>query len=109
MFCSVDLRGGMPCVDGVLFGRQAEAVEAHRVHHRFAAHPLEAADDVGGRVTFGMADVQAVAAGVRKHVEHVHFRAGRQPRRGERAVLFPITLPLRLDDGGVVAGHSVIC
>ena len=42
---------------GVLFGGQAEGVPAHRVHHARAPHPLEAADDVGGGVALGVADV----------------------------------------------------
>ena len=73
MFLSVWLRGVLAGFDGVLFGGQAEGVEAHRVHHALALHPAAAADDVGGRVAFGMADVQAVAAGIGEHVEHVEL------------------------------------
>ena len=58
---------------GMLLGRQAEGVPAHRMQHALAPHPLIAADDVGGRLPFGMADVQAVAAGIGEHVEDVEF------------------------------------
>ena len=60
-------------LDRVFLGRQAERVEAHRVHHALALHPCGAADDVGGRVALGMAYVEAVAAGVGEHVEHVEL------------------------------------
>jgi hypothetical protein len=63
-------------LDGVLLGGQAERVVAHRVEHVVAGHALVAADDVGGGVTFRVADVQAGAARVGKHVEHVVFRLG---------------------------------
>ena len=99
---------GLPVADRVLFGRQAERVEAHRVHHAPALHPGRAAHDVGRRVSFGMPDVQPVAAGVGEHVERVELLRARlrQPRRGKRLVLLPIRLPLGLDRGVVVAGHG---
>ena len=73
MFFSVVIRGWRAGLLGVLLGRQAEGVPAHRVHHAAAPHPLIAADDVGGRVALGMADVQPVAAGVGEHVEDVEL------------------------------------
>ena len=94
--------------DGVLFGGQAEGIEAHRVHHARAAHPLEPRHDVGGRVALRVADVQAVAAGIGKHVEDVPLAAGRQSRRGEGVVRLPPGLPLRFDAGRLVAGHGGI-
>ena len=102
--CHPRVRAGL---DGVLLGGQAEGVAAHRVQDALAAHPREAADDVGRRVALGMADVQPVAAGVGEHVEHVELLAAsrRHVRRPERLVLVPIALPLGLDRGGVVAGH----
>ena len=90
---------------GVLFGGQAEGVPAHRVHHALAPHPAIAADDVGGGVALGMADVQAVAAGIGEHVQDVAFGPCRQPGDGEGAVRLPVLLPLGLDDGGIVTGH----
>ncbi len=91
---------------GVLLGRQAEGVPAHRVHHALAVHPGVAADNVGSRLPLGMAHVQPVAAGIREHIQHVELLARGQPRRGERALHFPVLLPLGLDECRVVAGHE---
>ena len=92
--------------DGVLFGGEAEGVEAHRMDHALALHAGGAGDDVGGGVALGMADVEAVAAGVGEHVERVELAAGAGHfGRGEGLVVVPVLLPLGLDGGGVVAGH----
>ena len=91
----------------VLLGGQAEGVEAHRVHDGLALHAGRAGDDVGGRVALGMADVEAVAAGVGEHVERVELAAGAGHfGRGKGLVVVPVLLPLGLDGGGVVAGHG---
>ena len=50
MFFSVLHPRVLARLDRVLLGRQAERVEAHRVHHALALHPRGAADDVGRRV-----------------------------------------------------------
>ena len=107
MFCSVLTRGGVSGLDRVLFRRQAEGVEAHRVQHALAVHPREAADDVGRRVPLRMPHVQPAAAGIREHVEHVQLLAARRRhlRRLERLVLVPVALPLGLDRRGGIAGH----
>ena len=47
MFCSVVIARVLAGLDGVLLGRQTERVEAHRVQHVVAGHPLEAGEDVG--------------------------------------------------------------
>ncbi len=60
-------------VDGVLLGGQSERIPAHRVQHVEAAHPLVTAINVRGRVAFGMADVEAGAAGVGEHIEDVEL------------------------------------
>ena len=101
----------------VLLGGQAERVEAHRVQHVEAGHPLVAGVAVGADVPERVTDVQAGARRVREHVLHVQLRragprvagvgqvAGRV-RRVERAVLGPVRLPARLDlvgQGGGVA------
>ncbi len=68
-----------------------------------AAHPLITRHDVGGGVTFRMTDVQAGAAWIRKHVEHVELRFGRIEislawvERVEKLAFVPNRLPLRLD------------
>ena len=57
--------------DGVLFRRQTEGIPAHRMQHVEAAGPAVARQDVRGGVAFRMTDMQARAAGIRKHVEDV--------------------------------------
>ena len=42
---------------GVLFGRQPEGIPAHRVHDASSLHAVIAADDIGGRIPFGVPDV----------------------------------------------------
>ena len=91
------MRAGL---DGVLLGGQAEGVPAHRVQHVEAAHALVAGQDVGGGVAFGMADVQAGAAGIGEHVEDVELRLVGDVGRAEGLVLSPELLPARLDDLG---------
>ena len=58
---------------GVLLGRQAEGVPAHGVHDAIAPDAAVAADDVGGRVALGMADVQPCPAGIGEHVQDVQL------------------------------------
>ncbi len=71
------------------------------------AHPLVAADDVGGRVALGMADVQARPAGVRKHVEDVELGPGGiEVDRAEGLVPLPLGLPLGLDTLRVIRRHG---
>ena len=91
--------------DRMLLRRQAKGVEAHRMHHGRAPHPLEPGHDIGGGVALWVAHVQPIAAGVGEHVEHIRLAARRQPRRGEGAVRVPPGLPLRFDLGRLVAGH----
>jgi len=93
-------------LDRVLFGGQSEGVETHRVQNRFALHPSEPADDVGCRIAFRMPHVQAVAAGVGEHVQHVQLGPGRQVGRLERLVFLPVFLPFRFDQSGIVAWHE---
>ena len=91
---------------GVLLGGQPEGVPAHRVHDAGALHAMVAADDVGGRVALGMADVQAVAAGIGKHVQDVQLAIPGQLRARKCAVFFPELLPFGFDDGRIVARHG---
>ena len=91
---------------GVLLGRQAEGVPAHRVQNALAPHPLEAADDVGGRIAFRVADVQSLPARVGKHVQDVHLLRPRQAWGGEGLVFFPVFLPLGFDNGRIIARHG---
>ena len=97
------MRAGL---DGVLLGGQAEGVPAHRMQHVEAAHAPVAAQDVGGGVAFGMADVQPGPAGIGEHVEDVELRLVGEIGRAEGLVLQPVILPAPLDDLGVVTRHA---
>ena len=100
----------------VLLGRQPEGVEAHRVEHVVAGHPLVAGEHVGTDVPERVADVETVAAGVGEHVQdvelgpsgHLLVALGQQPgrvRRGEGVLPEPALLPAQLDLRG--AGRVV--
>src|SRR4029453_13263398 len=60
--------------DRVLLRRETERVPAHRMQDIESTHALVTRDDIRGSITFGMADMQACAARVGKHVEDVKFR-----------------------------------
>ena len=64
----------LPRRDGVLLGRQAEGVVAHRVQDVEAFEALVARVDVRGDVAQRMPHVQACARRVGEHVEHVELR-----------------------------------
>ncbi len=70
--------GGMLArFDGVLLGGQTERVPAHRMEDIESLQPFVTRDDVGRGVTLGMSDMQAGAARIRKHIEHVILRLRR--------------------------------
>ena len=103
---------------GELLGRQPEGVEAHRVEHVAAGHPLVAAVDVGAGEAQRVADVEPGARRVREHVEHEQLRAAGgdglgvgqrsgRVRRLERAVGVPVLLPAQLDLLGERGGVAV--
>ena len=94
--------------DRMLLGGEAEGVEAHRMHHARAPHPFEPRHDVGGGVALRVADMQAVAAWVREHVEDVSLAARWQAGRGERVVRVPPFLPLWLDPRRLVPWHPAL-
>ena len=68
-----------------------------------ALHPLVAANDIGGRVALGMANMESGPGRIRKHVESVKLRifAARLARIGgaKRAVFGPMALPGGFEDG----------
>ena len=70
------MRGVLAGFDGVLLGGESEGVPTHGVKDVKAVHLFVAADDVGGGVALGVADVESRAAGVREHVENVVLRLG---------------------------------
>ena len=95
-------------LDGRVLGRQAEGVEADGEEDVVAVHAQEAGARVGGRLDVPVADVQ-VARRVGVHREQVVLAAASvsdrsvlvQPRVG------PALLPVRLDDGRLVARHAI--
>ena len=108
-----DVLGGrdrrmLTVLDRELLGGQPERVEAHRVQHVVARHPLEAGEHVGADETERVTDVQSGARRVREHVEHEQLlspgggdlgigqRAG-GVRRLEGVVLVPPVLPAQFD------------
>jgi len=97
----------LPGLDGVLLGRQAERVPAHRAQHVEAAHAPGARHDVCGGVPLGMTDVQTDAGRVREHVEDVALGPAAMARGAERPVLVPVALPAGLDLEMVV-GHVLL-
>src|SRR6516165_10868188 len=50
--------GMSSCFNSILFSGQSESVPTHRVHDVESAHPLVASEDVGGRVSFRVADMK---------------------------------------------------
>src|SRR5450432_1975291 len=68
-------------------------------------HPQKSRDDVCAGVTLGMPHMQSRAAGIRKHVQHIHFGqiAGIfRVEGGESLVFPPIVLPFLFDHREVV-------
>ena len=63
----------LPGLDGVLLGRQAEGVPAHRVQDVVAERAAVTGQNVRGGVAFRMPDVQPRAGRVGEHVEDVEL------------------------------------
>ena len=92
-------------LDGVVLGRQAERVPAHRVQHAEPLHPLPARDDVGRGVALAVADVQARAGRVGEHVQRVELRLRGIGWGLVQPGLAPARLPFGLN-GSVLVGHE---
>ena len=84
MFASVVMPRVLAGLDRVLLGGQAERVEAHRVQHVEAGHPLVTARTRRCRCSPAGARRAARAARVREHVQHVQLGAGRRRGRSRR-------------------------
>src|SRR6185295_8210411 len=76
----------------VLFRRKAKRIPPHRMQDIEPLHTLVARDDVGRRIPFKMADVEARAGGIRKHVETITFRLRLVVQGPEGPMLFPVAL-----------------
>ena len=61
-------------LDGVIFGGQAERIPSHRMQHRVPLHPFPPGNNIGCRIPFAVAHVEAGARRVGKHIERVKFR-----------------------------------
>jgi|GEM_PF-3412013 len=95
--------GGMLAgLDGVLLGRQAERIVAHRVQHVEALGPFVTRENIGGDVAQRMPHVQPRPGRIGEHVQHVVLRLSPVFRSPERAVLRPEFLPFPLDRSVVV-------
>ncbi|OQC23896.1 MAG: hypothetical protein BWX70_02725 [Verrucomicrobia bacterium ADurb.Bin070] len=98
--CDRRMRAGF---HGILLGRQAERVPAHRMQHIETAHALVPAQDVRRRVSLGMADVQPRTARIRKHVEAIELGLARlKVIHLEGFVRLPIRLPFFFDRGEII-------
>ena len=92
--------------DSMFFSRQTERIETHWMQDRLASSSAVATNDIGGRVAFGVSNMQTIPAGVRKHVQNVNFLALDCIWSLERLVLVPVSLPTRLYFGWVVLRHK---
>ena len=92
-------------LDGILLGRKAEGVPAHRMEDVKAPHALVAAEDVRRRVPLGMPHVKPGARRIRKHVEAVELLALAVRVRLEGLVFEPVLLPLLLDGREIIVAH----
>ena len=82
--------------DGIVLGRQAERVPAHREQNVVALHPPLARDDVQRRIGPRMPAVQPRARGVRELDERIILLFRKILRRAEGARRLPALLPLLL-------------
>ena len=110
----------LPVLHRVLLGGEPEGVVAHGVQHVAPVHPHEAGEDVGADVAERVTDVQALAARVREHVEHVELvlvgrgrrsrrsaaRSGSAPRTCGRAPSGPATWPRSRSRGARCSGAA---
>ena len=93
-------------LDGVVLGRQAEGVKADREQNVVALHPALAADDIHRRERARVADVQALAGGVRELDQAVKLRPRVAGDGCEGLFFLPARLPFFLDRLEIVL-HSI--
>ena len=99
--------GVLTGLDGVLLGRQAESVVAHRVQHVEALLPFVTGINIRGDITQRMPHMQTRARRVREHVQHVKFRSGFVYFCFIQACFFPFRLPFLLDFSEVVFHYGL--
>jgi hypothetical protein len=87
----------------IVFSRQAKGIPAHRVQDAEPGHPLVASDHVARNVVVQMADREAVARGIGKHLEHVKLWPFAVLARQVEVGAVPFGLPVGLDFPRLVA------
>ena len=81
-------------LDGILLGRQAESIPAHRVQDVKTFGSFVPSNYVTCGITFRVANVQAGRTGIGEHIQHVEFGLGVVAVRCfESFVFFPELLP----------------
>ena len=94
--------------DSILLGGESVSVISHRIENIEAVEPLIACIDVAGDVSQRMTYMQSCAGRVRKHVEHVVFRAVRVLCDLVGLMVDPLFLPLFLNLSEIVVHVYII-
>ena len=94
-------------LDGVLLGRQAEGVVAHRVQHVEALQALVAREDIAGDIAQRVPHVQSGSGRIGKHVQHIEFRLRGIFHHAEGLVCGPAGLPLALNRFEIVIHYTI--
>ncbi len=94
-------------LDGVLLCGEAEGVVPHRMQHIEALQALVTGEDIAGDVSQRVSYVQARAAGVREHIQHIVFGFGRIHFGLVGFPLSPLGLPLSFNFCEVII-HIII-
>ena len=89
-------------LDRGILCRQTISIEADRKQHVVALHAAFPADNFQTRICLDVSDMHAVTGGIRELYQCVELRLGVILARTERAVLFPILLPLWFDRGKII-------
>ncbi len=96
-------------LDGILFGRQAVGIVAHRIEHVESILSLIACIDVAGDISERMAHMESGPRGVWEHVQNIVFRAIGVFHNLIGFLLYPSLLPFLFDITEVVFHYSVLC
>ena len=93
-------------LNGVLFGGQPEAVEAHRVQYIEAFQAFVARVNIGGDVPQRMPYVQARTRRIREHIQNIVLGFGNIFHNPVGVVFFPKLLPFPLNFAVIILAHS---
>ena len=92
-------------LNSILLRRQAEGIVAHGMQHVKAFQAFVAAKDVGGNIAQRVAYMQARAAWVRKHIQHIVLRFLTQVAYAVGPGFVPVRLPF-LFNAVIIVVHS---